>query len=599
MIRLCFRVRPALGATAGARASGWLCFGLAFALSAPFLRADVKLPAIFGDHMVLQQEASLPVWGTADAGEKVTVTVGAESASATADANGKWMVKLPPLPNGTPPVTMTAAGKNNLTFSDVLVGDVWVCSGQSNMEYPLSGAHNASTELPKANDPELRLFHVQRKTSIQPETDVVGSWQLCTPDTAKTFTAVGYFFGRELRTSLNRPIGLIEASWSGTEAQAWTSLSGLQKEPALHGYVDKYNLNLANYPKALADVPAQTAAFQAAHAAWYRDVNPALQAALKDWNDAVAKANAAGQPPPPKPQPSAPFPASPPDPTGGPHGPSNLFNGMIAPLIPYAIKGATWYQGESNASQAMEYRTLFPTMITDWRQRWGLGDFPFLFVQLACFDESVHPSQDWALLRESQVKTLALPNTGMASAVDIGDPTYIHPQDKLDVGLRLALAAKHLAYGQNIVFSGPIYDSMKVEGNAIRVSFTQTGGGLIVGQAPWIPPSVKKNPVSTTDLESFTIADADQNWVPAQAKIDGNTVVISSSQVAQPVAVRYGWADAPRCNLYNKEGLPASPFRTDDWPPIPQPSPGPAAAPAPASSAPVSAPNPVVPANAK
>lgn len=533
---------------------------------AGLVRAEVKMPAIFGDHMVLQQEAGLPVWGTADPGEKVTVTVGTKSASATADAKGRWSAKFQALPSGAEPVTMTVEGKNKLSFSDVLAGDVWVCSGQSNMEYPLSGAHNAATELPKANDPGLRLFHVQRKTSLQPEADVVGSWQVCTPDTAKSFSAVGYFFGHELRTSLKRPIGLIESAWSGTEAQAWTSLAALQKDPSFRSYMEKYNLNAANYSKAVADLPAQTAAFQTAHDAWYRDVNPAYQAALKDWNEAVAKAKIANQPPPPRPQPSKPFPPSPPDPTGGPHVPSNLFNGMIAPLIPYAIKGAIWYQGESNASQAMEYRTLFPLMITDWRRRWGLGDFPFLFVQLASYDESVHPAQNWALLRESQLKTLALPNTGMASAVDIGDPTAIHPQDKLDVGLRLALAAKHIAYGQNIVYSGPIYDSMKVEGNTIRVRFTQTGGGLVVGQAPWIPASMKKNPVSSTDLESFTISGTDQNRVQAEAKIDGDSVVVSSSKVAQPVAVRYGWTDAPRCNLYNKEGLPASPFRTDNWP---------------------------------
>jgi sialate O-acetylesterase len=262
---------------------------------------------------------------------------------------------------------------------------------------------------------------------------------------------------------------------------------------------------------------------------------------------------------------------------------------MIAPVIPYAIKGVTWYQGESNANQAMEYRTLFPLMITDWRQRWGLGDFPFLFVQLACFS----PGQNWALLRESQLKTLALPDTGMASAVDIGDPTFIHPQDKLDVGLRLALAARHIAYGQNIVFSGPIYDSMKVEGGAIRISFTQAGGGLVVGHAPWIPVSVQKNPVSTTELESFTIAGADKKWVPAQARIDGNSVVVSSADVTQPVAVRYGWANAPRCNLYNKEMLPASPFRTDDWPELPPAaSATTTAAPAtPASTSPVHSPS--------
>ena len=553
------------------------------------LQADVKLPAIFGDHMVLQQEAALPVWGTADPGEKVTVTVGAESATATTDASGRWLVKLKALPSGSAPVTMAVEGKNKLTFSDVLVGDVWVCSGQSNMEYQLLAAHNASTELPKASDPQLRLFHVTRKTSLQPETDVTGSWQVCTTDTAKTFSAVGFFFGRELRTALNRPIGLIESAWSGTEAQAWTSISALQKEPSLKAYVDKYNMNLANYPKALADAPARNVAYKAAVDAWHRDVNPSWQAAIKDWNEAVTRAKAAGQPEPPKPQPSKPIPPAPDDPTGGPHGPSNLFNGMIAPVIPYAIKGVTWYQGESNANQAMEYRTLFPLMITDWRQRWGLGDFPFLFVQLACFS----PGQNWALLRESQLKTLALPDTGMASAVDIGDPTFIHPQDKLDVGLRLALAARHIAYGQNTVFSGPIYDSMKVEGGAIRISFTQAGGGLVVGHAPWIPVSVQKNPVSTTELESFTIAGADKKWVPAQARIDGNSVVVSSADVTQPVAVRYGWANAPRCNLYNKEMLPASPFRTDDWPELPPAaSATTTAAPAtPASTSPVHSPS--------
>jgi len=561
------------------------------------VQAGVKLPAIFGDHMVLQQEASLPVWGTADAGEKVTVTVGTESAGVTADADGKWIVKLPPLPNGTAPTTLTVAGKNTLTFSDVLVGEVWLCTGQSNMEFNLSGAHNARDEVPKANDPQLRLFCVEHAPSIQPAADVArkpmdgspnfiyGTWMVCTPQTAPWFTAVGYFFGRELRSTLNRPVGLVESCFGGTPAQAWTSLSALQQEPALKDYVDKYNVQLAAFPKAMETYPAQLAAYQTAFDKWKNEkFIPYQRVAIPAWSAAVDKAKAAGMPPPPRP-PLTPQPPRPHDPNGGGSTPTVLFNGMIAPLIPYAIRGAIWYQGESNTAKAMEYRTLFPLMITDWRQRWGLGDFPFLFVELASYDDSAYPNQDWALLRESQVKTLSLANTAMASAVDIGDPTYIHPQDKVDVGLRLALAAMHVAYGRDLVYSGPIYDSMKVEATAIRISFTQTGGGLVIGQAPWVPASMKKNPVSTTDLESFTIAGADQNWVQAQAKIDGNTVVVSSSQVAQPVAVRYGWADAPRCNLYNKEGLPASPFRTDDWPaPVPAPTtapPSPAPSPKP------------------
>jgi sialate O-acetylesterase len=563
----------------------------AFLVAAHSLWADVKMPVIFGDHMVLQQEATLPVWGTADAGEKVTVTVGKESASTTAGTDGKWLVKLPALPSGTAPLIVTVAGKNKLTFTDVLVGDVWVCSGQSNMEFMLMGAHNAAAEVPKANEPQLRLFHVAHKTALDPDADVVASWEVCTPDTVKTFTAVGYFFGRELQTHLNRPIGLIESSWGGTGVYSWVSISGLQKEPTLQKYVGYHDQNVARYPKALADFPAQTAAYQAALDAWTRDVEPTFQAAQKEWNDAEAKAKAAGQPEPPKPMPSTPKPSAPTDPMGGPGGPGNLFNGMIAPLIPYAIKGVIWYQGEANANlvAAIEYRTVFGRMITDWREKWGQGDFPFLFVQLASYQGGPDPA--WAFLRESQLKTLALPNTGMATAVDIGIPKNVHPQDKIDVGLRLALAARHVAYGENLVFSGPIYQAEKIEGNTIRLSFTQTGSGLIIGTAPWTGAGL--TPLPNTSLVGFEVAGVDGNFVPGDAKIDGNTVVVSSSQVAQPIYVRYGWADVVEANLYNKEGLPASPFRTDDFP-MPAPPPR-TPAPAAANPTPAAAPNPPAP----
>jgi sialate O-acetylesterase len=536
---------------------------------------------LFGDHMVLQQEMALPVWGWADAGEKVTVTIGTESATATAGADGTWMVKLPPLPNGAPPVTVTVAGKNKLTFSDVLVGDVWLCSGQSNMEFSLSQAHNVRDVLPTISDPQLRFFVVERTPSIKPATDIkrelrpgstaliFGSWLVCDSRTAVECSAVAYFFGHELRTTLNRPVGLIESSWGGTPAQSWTSLAGLQKEPSLQAYVDGYNKQMATYNATIGALPAQQAAYKAALDKWNQDYGNAYNTSIKAWNDATAQALIAKQPLPKRPAPPAvPQPRPPPDPNGNGNTPSALFNGMIAPLIPFAIKGAIWYQGESNAMAAQEYRTLFPGMITDWRQHWGEGDFPFLFVELAGYRAPQHGA-DWPVIREAQIKALALPNTGLASAVDIGDPTYIHPADKYDVGLRLALAARHVAYGQNLVYSGPMYDAMKVEGNAIRVSFTQTGGGLVIGKAPWIPGSMAKTPLSTTDLEDFQIAGADHNWVPAQAKIDGDSVVVSSPQVAQPVAVRYGWANSPRINLYNKEGLPASPFRTDDWPSTP------------------------------
>ena len=566
--------------------NGWLV--ALFLVSTSPLWADVKMPAIFGDHMVLQEKAVLPVWGTADPGEKVTVTLGAQKASATADANGKWMVKLAPLPNVAAPMTMTVTGKNTLTFSDVVAGEVWICSGQSNMEFYLKGAHNAATELPKANDPQLRLFHVDHKVSLDPVTDVVGKWELCTPDTAKTFTAVGYFFGRELRTSLNRPIGLIESAVSDTPAQAWTSVSGLQKDPVLQKYVDEHNNNLANYPKAMAEYPAKSAAYQTAMDAWKRDVNPGYQAALTAWKDATTKAKAAGQPAPPIPAPSTPPPKLA-DPAGGSSGSSNLFNGMIAPLIPYAIKGTIWYQGESNVDNAIGYRTLFGRLITDWREKWGQGDFPFLFVQLASYNNG--PVPNWPYLRESQLKTLALPNTGMASAVDLGDfynLRNIHPLDKLDVGLRLALAAKHVAYGQNLVYSGPIYDSSTVEGTSIRVNFTQTGGGLVIGRPPWVDPAAA--PWPTDKLTGFEIAGADGNYVPADARIEGNSVVVSSSQIAQPVFVRFAWSNVVQTNLYNKEGLPAAPFRTDNEPPQATPAPMAPASAAPTPAAPSLAP---------
>jgi len=542
-----------------------------------FLQADVKMPGIFGDHMVLQQETALPVWGTADPGEKVTVTVGTEKADAVADANGKWLVKLEPLPNGAAPTTMTVAGKNTLTFSDVLVGDVWVCSGQSNMETPIN-----PDEAAKANDSQLRLFHVQRTLLIEPATDVVrapipgsttgiyGTWMVCTPDTVRGISRVGYVFCRELRANLNRPIGMISSSCGGSRAEAWTSLSGLEKEPPFKDYVDKYNQNAAKYPAAMAALPAQTAAYQAALLAWNHDVQPKFvathQVELKAWEEKDKAAKAAGQAEPLKPQPATPMPKPPDDPAGGFWGPTTLFNGMIAPLIPYGIKGVIWYQGENNTAtiaSSIEYRTLLERMITDWREKWGEGDFPFLLVQLASCDTGSKPN--WPYLRESQLKTLELPNTGMASAVDLGDfktLSDIHPPDKIDVGLRLALTARHVAYGQNLVYSGPIYDSFKVEGSSIRVNFTQIGSGLAIGRPPWIDPAAPPWPMDK--MTGFEVAGTDGNYVPADARIDGNSVVVSSPQVTQPVYVRFAWSDVVITNLYNKEGLPAAPFRTDN-----------------------------------
>jgi sialate O-acetylesterase len=498
--------------------------GFAFSLlaAAGLAHADVKLPAIFGTHMVLEEDTLVPVWGTADPREAVTVTLGDQTAKTTADASGHWRVDLKPV-KSTTPLTMTVAGKNTVTFTDILMGDVWLCSGQSNMEFNLRNAHNAATEIPKAA-------------------------------TAGSFSAVGYFFGRELHHTLNRPIGLIGSYWGGTPAQAWTSIQALESDPPFTKYAANYHGTVLHFPENQAKYPALQAEFLEKDKEWRDTVGKDFIPLAKKWQAENAQAQAAGQPAPPKPAPPTPEPQPPALPEGWAGTPSALYNGMIAPLIPYAIKGVIWYQGEANANNGLEYATLFPRMITSWRTQWNEGNFPFLFVQLANFGKpQVNPSEGgWALLREAQLKTLALPDTGMAVIIDIGDFSNIHPKDKEDVSLRLALAAKHFAYGQDIVYSGPIYDAMQVEGNTIRLSFSNTGTGLKLSTAP-------------TELTGFAIAGSDAKWTWAQAKIEGKDVVVSSAEVPAPVAVRYGWANDPRCNLYNNEGLPASPFRTDNW----------------------------------
>jgi sialate O-acetylesterase len=540
--------------------------------------ANVRLPGIFGSHMVLQQDTKIPVWGWADAGESVSVTLGGYVGKATAGADGKWRVDLDPMPTGTAPLSLIVTGKNNLKLDDVLVGDVWVCSGQSNMEFMLQGAGNAKVEVPQANDPEIRLFLVPHTLGIQPHDDVAGSWVVCTPETAATFTAVGYFFAQDLRAALKRPIGLIGTYYGGTVAQAWMSLTALQSDPALATFIPVYQKTVASLPGGDAQMETENTAYSVALKKWQEDLaaspgKPAYDAAWKAWNENAPLLQAGGKPLPP--HPTAPIP-----PVVGPHTspgtPTFLYNGMIAPLIPYAIKGAIWYQGEQNAGSvdsSLQYRILLPKLIADWREKWGEGNFPFLFVQLPNFKDRPRTAGDiasWAFLREAQSNTLSVPNTGMPVTLGLGQAKNIHPPDKLDVGHRLALVARHVAYGENLVDSGPVYDSMKIEANKISVSFTPGESSLIIGTSPFADTTVP--PVSTTELKGFAIAGADQHWVWADAKIEGNKVIVSSDQVPNPVAVRYGWADNPECNLANKEGLPAAPFRTDDWLP-PKPSP--------------------------
>ena len=543
-------------------------FAMAFLASAA--RADVKLPAIFGDHMVLQQGVNLPVWGWAGAGEKVTVSLGGQTAEAVAGADGKWRVNLPPLKGTDESIELKVVGKNTIIFKDVLVGEVWVCSGQSNMVWPLSATFS-SPEIPKFNHPGIRLFKVGFKVAFEPQSDCEGKWVICTPESVASFSGVGYFFGRQLHETLRVPVGLIGSHCSGTPAQAWTSLETLRAHEPLKGYLDHIETLRADRAKIEADYDGKyLPAWEAEHKKWMEECRKPFDQACKQWADEVKKAKAEGKPLPPKPELKQPEPHKYECRTRRGDNPTVLHNGMIAPLMPYAIKGVIWYQGESNCNLPILYRTLFPALITGWRQRWGQppspgsgapwGDFPFLFVQLS---NSTGESSGVHLLREAQLRTLALPNTGMAVTIDIGEPK-IHPRNKKDVGLRLALAARHVAYGQELVYSGPIYKSMNIEGDKVRLTFDHIGGGLMIASAPISRPGDVPAPPAA-ELKGFTIAGADKKFVPAQAKIEKDTVVVWSDQVKSPLAVRCGWTDTPDVNLYNKEQLPASPFRTDDW----------------------------------
>ena len=525
------------------------------------------MPAIFGDHMVLQQEIKLPVWGTADPDEAITVTAGTHTAGVKAGPDGAWRVDLDPFPNGAAPVTLTVTGRNTVKFNDVLIGDVWICSGQSNMQLAMHEVYDGAAELAKADDPQLRLFRPDKVHSLTPMNDLPGKWFVSSSNTAWAFSAAGYFFGRELRARINRPIGMIGIYVGGTPAQAWTSLDALQKDPAFKPYVDQYQQANANYPAESQAYAVQMAAYTAAKKDWDEKYGKDFNDRLKEWTTAASAAYAAGLPNPPYPKPKLSPPKKPAEPGGGWRTASVLFNGMVRPLIPYGLKGVIWYQGEDNVPDSQLYPGLFSTLIADWRQRWSEGNFPFLFVQIANFNQ--HPKEDWPLLREAQLKTaLSVPNTAMVVTIDIGLPENIHPVDKLDVGLRLALAAENLAYGQKVIYSGPIYDSMTVQGSAIRIKLSNTGSGLKIGAPPWVGP---RSTVPPRDhLSGFVIAGEDKKWTVADARIDGDSVVVSSPKVAAPVAVRYGWDNAPVCNLYNRENLPASPFRTDAWAESPQ-----------------------------
>jgi sialate O-acetylesterase len=646
-----------------------LCFGVV-------VRAEVRLPAIIGDNMVLQQGVKIPIWGNAKPGERVSVTVKNKSAGTVADAAGHWQVWLEPLKTGGP-IELTVKGDNVVTIKNVLIGEVWLCSGQSNMEWPLANTIGGAETVAQANYPEIRLFTVTKNTSATPLADLEGHWVVTTPDEAAQFSAVGYFFGRELYQRLKVPVGLINSSWGGTPAEAWTRHDALLS-PELKLILDKYESSLNTLPQAkdayahaLAaweeknlyldagnkgealgyadpktsttewskmDLPKQfeTAGLLIDGAVWFRkDVElPASFAGkdlvlnlppIDDYDTTYfngAKVGSIGRETPnsymvPRKyvvpgalvhagrnvlairvfdsageggfsrgggmslgpagageadvvslrgvwdykveqalEPKHPDWGSRPEAVGvsNQNNPSVLYNAMIAPLVPFAIRGVIWYQGESNAGRAYQYRTLFPTMIRDWRSAWG-SNFPFYFVQLANWhaNKAEPDESDWAELREAQMMTLREPQTGMAVTIDIGDENDIHPRNKLDVGHRLAAWALAGPYGRKVIPSGPLFERYTISGNEVRIRFRHADGLKTSDGGP---------------VKGFAIAGEDRRFVWADARIQGETVIVSSPKIAQPVAVRYGWADNPIANLYNQAGLPASPFRTDDWPGI-------------------------------
>jgi sialate O-acetylesterase len=498
---------------------------------AAIARAQVKPSDLFSDHMVLQNGMSVPIWGTAAPGEKITVSIEGQTRSATADTSGKWTVRLLKLKSGGP-FEMTiagSAGESPITVNDVLVGEVWLASGQSNMQFTVSKAHasyagmlDEAKEIAAASYPQLRMFTVKPTTAYEPQTDVPGVWQVCTPAVVGDWSAVGYLFGRNLNIAIKQPVGILLSAFGASTAEAWIPRDALASDPLLKPMLDKFDARY-NYFK---DHPG---------------------------------ANDANAPPEPMmlnarlPRPGAP-PAPLRDPSHNQHQPTVLYNAMIAPLVPYAIRGVIWYQGESiggGPQGLMLYGHTMDTLVTQWRKLWGEGNVPFFEVQLpALKNVSNNP-----LVREQQAKVLSLPNTGMAVTIDIGDPNNVHPKNKEPLGYRLEVLALAKAYGdKNMEYSGPVYQSMKIEGSAIRVKFTHAEG------------MIAKDP----PLKWFQIAGADQNFVDADAKIDGDSILVSSPQVALPVAVRYAWDNYPNtANLDNASGLPAAPFRTDNWDAMP------------------------------
>jgi sialate O-acetylesterase len=504
--------------------------GLILLFAPSLVRGEVTLPSLFCDHMVLQRDATIAVWGWADAGETVEGSIAERRFSVKADAEGKWSARLDPLSVGGPFALTVRGIENAVTIDDVYVGEVWLCSGQSNMAMNVSRVTNAEAETAAADFPKLRVFTVSSQHATTPQDECAGQWDVCSPESAGRFSATAYFFGRHLHRELGVPVGLINSSVGGTSIESWTSLEAQSGVAAIQPRLDAWNNEDAAYDGERA---------QEAH-----------RSALDRWERRRDEAKKAGKTAPRKPRAAV-------QPRESRNYPGNLFNGKIKPLIPYTIRGAVWYQGENSTGRGFAhlYQPQLTTLIEDWRRRWGQGDFPFIWVQLPNYRQPQQkPVEDsgWCLVQEGMLKTLAEPNTGMAITIDIGEAGDIHPKNKQDVGKRLAVWALGTTYGRDIVYSGPIFDSCERKGDKIVVRFRHTGRGMHASDAG--------------ALQGFAVADEDRKFVSASATIEGDTVIVSSPDVRNPVAVRYAWAANPNCNLVNSAGLPASPFRTDNWP---------------------------------
>ena len=670
----------------------FLRFLLIVAFSIGTSRANVKLSGIFSDHMVLKRSDNVPIWGQADPDEEVTVTQNGQTSKVRADGNGRWSTTLNLSGSTSGPFEMTIEGKNKIVLNDVVIGEVWIASGQSNMDFMLKNAIDADTAIQASDNPMLRIFVVKKNAASEPREDTDGKWIVSSPQASGDFSAVGFFFAEKLQRELRVPVGLIQTSWGGTPVEAWTSAGAIATNPDLESSSERVWRAIKEYPskkqayveemrtwikensredRATSDTNAfagelasmegwtpiklpglvTAPGFAQSGVVWLRkEINVPVKgdklplylpidgfdsvywngklieqvtyetfpgtgharrggpynipdSELKEGRNVLAirlyepigPARFSAEPkagsvslsgewlakaqyefpvlsasqltsaPAPLVKALEPY-----------YAPSYLFNGMVRPIIPYAISGVIWYQGEANANRAFQYRSAFPLMIADWRKQWNQGDFSFYFCQLANFYPKKPDAGDsvWAELREAQSMTLKLPNTGQAVLVDLGESNDIHPRDKRSVGERLASIALARDYGRAIPYSGPVFDSLKVEGNKAILTFKNTNGGLVARplEATYViksktnetAPLVRNSPAS--QLEGFAVCGQDRKWFWADSKIDGDTVIVTSDKVSAPVAVRYAWADNPTCNLGNGAGFPASPFRTDDFP---------------------------------